>query len=477
MLDLVPANLPKNVNGFRTTHTCELCGFEPKTKNKYREKQDHLVMKHFKEKIDKIFPHSRPYACPTAECGFQGKDKQALLRHYTGKHGILEKYLKEALAEKGISYVPGEHGSKRKHSDANGMPKLKKMMLTTNNGHHHTNGNNTNGTTTILDPKDLLPKSPVPLLSTTIAQNTTNGVHHRRPNTQELRNEVEAMMASLDPIPHQENVVTNGSSIVKVLPSLPSTPVPVSVATMEVNGVEKKTVILSNKTVQLQQQQNNQQQHTTTILHQNSHGQIVQAQQQQQQVQVHHQPATSVVSLVKRNDNTFMVANGHNNKQPTLILANGTKVQIASAVNTNGGQIHIPELILPEGVSTENGGNIHAIPIEVITTTVASTNGHHTPQNGVVTNGDTCVVENEEVMWGAASNLLNGPAVVVEAVEPVTYIEEGGTQIVYSASMDNIDYDYLYPVTTTTATTNSSITEAAVRQSAVRERQLEFNML
>ena len=101
MLDLVPANLPKNVNGFRTTHTCELCGFEPKTKNKYREKQDHLVMKHFKEKIDKIFPHCRPYSCPSAECSFTGKDKQALLRHYTGKHGILEKYLREALAEKG----------------------------------------------------------------------------------------------------------------------------------------------------------------------------------------------------------------------------------------------------------------------------------------------------------------------------------------------------------------------------------------
>ena len=83
------------------------------------------------------------------------------------------------------------------------------------------------------------------------------------------------------------------------------------------------------------------------------------------------------------------------------------------------------------------------------------------------------MVENEEVMWGATSSL--GPAVVVEAVEPVTYIEEGGTQIVYSASLDNIDYDYLYPVTTTTATTSS--TEATVRQSAVRERQLEFNML
>ena len=95
--------LPKNSNGFRTTHTCELCGFEPKTKNKYREKQDHLVMKHFKEKIDKIFPHCRPYSCPAAECVFNGKDKQALLRHYTGKHGILERYLREALAEKGIS--------------------------------------------------------------------------------------------------------------------------------------------------------------------------------------------------------------------------------------------------------------------------------------------------------------------------------------------------------------------------------------
>ena len=102
MLDII--GLPKNANGFRTTHTCELCGFEPKTKNKYREKQDHLVMKHFKERIDKIFPHCRPYACPNPECDFTGKDKQALLRHYTGKHGVLELYLREALAEKGIQY-------------------------------------------------------------------------------------------------------------------------------------------------------------------------------------------------------------------------------------------------------------------------------------------------------------------------------------------------------------------------------------
>ena len=47
-----------------TNFTCELCGFEPKTKNKYREKQDHLAMKHFKDKIDKIIPNSQPYICP-----------------------------------------------------------------------------------------------------------------------------------------------------------------------------------------------------------------------------------------------------------------------------------------------------------------------------------------------------------------------------------------------------------------------------
>jgi len=92
-------NLPKNSNVFRTTHTCELCGFEPKTKNKYREKQDHLVMKHFKERIDKIFPHCRPYLCPNKECEFTGKDKQALLRHYTGKHNILKMWVDEFVRE------------------------------------------------------------------------------------------------------------------------------------------------------------------------------------------------------------------------------------------------------------------------------------------------------------------------------------------------------------------------------------------
>ena len=127
MLDI--QGLPKNANGFRTTHTCELCGFEPKTKNKYREKQDHLVMKHFKERIDKIFPHCRPYSCPNTECSFEGKDKQALLRHYTGKHGVLELYLKEALLAKGINYHLSDSAKRKSMGNQNPEHKAKLARL------------------------------------------------------------------------------------------------------------------------------------------------------------------------------------------------------------------------------------------------------------------------------------------------------------------------------------------------------------
>ena len=190
-------NLPKNVNGIRTTHTCELCGFEPKTKNKYREKQDHLVMKHFKEKIDKIFPHCRPYACPQPECGFTGKDKQALLRHYTGKHGILGRYLREALAEKGIEYSPSESG-KRKH------------VLTTQN----TNGNS--ATAAVYEPLSakiprltlspapvqalLEDKKPVLVQQLIQQQQTPMPPPMPRQNNEDLRKEVAAMMASFQPL-------------------------------------------------------------------------------------------------------------------------------------------------------------------------------------------------------------------------------------------------------------------------------------
>ena len=58
------------------TNNCDICGFEPYTKNKYREKQDHLTKHHFKEKIERLLPLTGPYNCPDGECQYVGKDKQ-----------------------------------------------------------------------------------------------------------------------------------------------------------------------------------------------------------------------------------------------------------------------------------------------------------------------------------------------------------------------------------------------------------------
>ena len=43
------------------SNNCDICGFEPYTKNKYREKQDHLTKQHFKERIDALLPLTSPY--------------------------------------------------------------------------------------------------------------------------------------------------------------------------------------------------------------------------------------------------------------------------------------------------------------------------------------------------------------------------------------------------------------------------------
>merc|ERR1719334_3017259 len=78
---------------------CEICGFVPYTKNKYREKQDHLAKFHFKERIDEVLPTSRPYICPDVDCTYLGKDKQDILRHYTGKHNILKMWVDTFIRE------------------------------------------------------------------------------------------------------------------------------------------------------------------------------------------------------------------------------------------------------------------------------------------------------------------------------------------------------------------------------------------
>ena len=62
-----------------TGRPCELCGFEPKTKNKSRERQDHLAMKHYRERIQADLTASTNFSCPM--CDYVGKDKQTIYRY------------------------------------------------------------------------------------------------------------------------------------------------------------------------------------------------------------------------------------------------------------------------------------------------------------------------------------------------------------------------------------------------------------
>ena len=121
------------------------------------------------------------------------------------------------------------------------------------------------------------------------------------------------------------------------------------------------------------------------------------------------------------------------------------------------------------------------LPIEIIAKCHASATNSSDPKLEALV---TEVVENEDVMWSASAN---GPAVIVESANavPVSYIETvgcdvangggvaianggvNGTTAFTTTNLENIEYDYLYPVG---ATSNVAGIE-------VRERQLDFCML
>ena len=61
------AKMPSNA------HQCELCGFKAVTKNKYREKQDHMSKWHYPSRLEIIIPQNtkKPFLCP--DCHYTGK--------------------------------------------------------------------------------------------------------------------------------------------------------------------------------------------------------------------------------------------------------------------------------------------------------------------------------------------------------------------------------------------------------------------
>lgn len=124
--DMDESTVPISTEGTRTRFTCDLCGFEPNSKNKFRAKQDHLMRVHFMDKINQIFPDLKVKICPANSCTFEAADKQHLLRHYVNKHKVLENWLKEAISEQGLDYQPVVYGSR---GGFKGTAKLKKKNL------------------------------------------------------------------------------------------------------------------------------------------------------------------------------------------------------------------------------------------------------------------------------------------------------------------------------------------------------------
>ena len=78
------------------TRICELCGFEPRTKNKSRERMDHLAMKHFREQMISELRKDKPMNCPRCD-NFESKDRQQLFRHMISKHKVLDFYLAASI--------------------------------------------------------------------------------------------------------------------------------------------------------------------------------------------------------------------------------------------------------------------------------------------------------------------------------------------------------------------------------------------
>ena len=75
---IVPSSMNNKSLNRSTGRPCELCGFEPKTKNKSRERQDHLAMKHYRDRIQADLSASTNFSCPM--CDYVGKDKQTIYR-------------------------------------------------------------------------------------------------------------------------------------------------------------------------------------------------------------------------------------------------------------------------------------------------------------------------------------------------------------------------------------------------------------
>ena len=416
MIMMVDINgLPKNANGIRTTHTCELCGFEPKTKNKYREKQDHLVMKHFKDRIDKIFPHCRPYKCPNPDCDFTGKDKQALLRHYTGKHGVLELYLREALAEKGIQYNISDSAKRKNMNQSERKAKEARLSPPTQITNIHVSpvtNLNTNSTTLTI-PQTVL--TPTVIKSTGAPTYPT--INATLANNQQLNQHQTMVADTTTPFGSDLSEIVYTSTVTR-LPILHTTKIPASMS-------------ISSPVTKFQ---------TTMPI-----------------TRLPTMPITKLPTLTSAKLPAQPVT-----KLPTVPTNRLPPMSsVLTRPFTNYGRCDVDALLASfqpiDGQLIVNLPNFSDLPLD--SDLVSST----TP-DFILPEESTKLVLNDNIMWGGGNLPVIEPAQTV----PVNYLDAGCDL----NSFDDLDYEYL------TAAANSVNSECnSILAGANGERQLSFSMM
>ena len=114
---------PKKYNTNNNGFICQFCGYEPQTKNKWQDREDHWVRIHFKDELNKLFPGKnvwKPYypdTCPLDGCGYKGRTKQTLMRHYTRKHIVPKALTGQGLPNDCLGSKSNQIGNAIENSD------------------------------------------------------------------------------------------------------------------------------------------------------------------------------------------------------------------------------------------------------------------------------------------------------------------------------------------------------------------------
>merc|ERR1711976_313635 len=94
------AKMPSNA------HQCELCGFKAVTKNKYREKQDHMSKWHYSKRLEAIIPETSSFKCILCKDEQNFTSRKGLTLHMEIAHQQCGKMTSELVKKNlGLSFA------------------------------------------------------------------------------------------------------------------------------------------------------------------------------------------------------------------------------------------------------------------------------------------------------------------------------------------------------------------------------------